>query len=399
LWHLYDATGAANLFNLPLIAYNGELDKQKQAADAMAEALQAEGLALERLVGPNTAHKYEPETKKELARRFDEMMARGRAPWPKKLRFTTWTLRYNSMAWISLEKLQRHWERARVEAEVLDDGTIRLGTTNVGGFALDLSQSPFRRRGQARLILDGRVLEVRAPDAESPWVVRCTRETSGWSTQGSLSGAYKRPGLQGPIDDAFMDSFILVRPTGQPMNDKVGAWIADELAHATREWRAQFRGQSPVKIDREITDADIAANNLCSGGPAQQPSPRPNHGQTSPALDRDRSSPCRKKIRCRTLRPGPDFPNPLNPQRYVVLNTGFTFCESGNASNALQTPKLPDYAVVDIECRPARLTKHRSRGFLRRGVEVSATFARSQLLESITRLSLFLAPPWGISSS
>ena len=25
----------------------------------------------------------------------------------------------------------------------------------------------------------------------------------------------KKPGLQGPIDDAFMDSFIMVRPTGQ----------------------------------------------------------------------------------------------------------------------------------------------------------------------------------------
>ena len=40
LFHLYDATDyAANLFNVPTIAYSGELDKQKQAADIMEKAL------------------------------------------------------------------------------------------------------------------------------------------------------------------------------------------------------------------------------------------------------------------------------------------------------------------------------------------------------------------------
>jgi len=42
------------------------------------------------------------------------------------------------------------------------------------------------------------------------------------------------------------------------------------------------------------------------------------------------------------------YPNPLNPKRYVVINGGFTFAEFGSASNAQQTPKLPDWAIVDI---------------------------------------------------
>jgi hypothetical protein len=47
------------------------------------------------------------------------------------------------------------------------------------------------------------------------------------------------------------------------------------------------------------------------------------------------------------------FPNPLNPRRYVVLNSGFTFsraCASG--TNSLQTPKLPDWAIVDTTVLP-----------------------------------------------
>jgi hypothetical protein len=41
------------------------------------------------------------------------------------------------------------------------------------------------------------------------------------------------------------------------------------------------------------------------------------------------------------------YPNPLNPDRYVVLNSGFTFREYDLLSNARQTPKLPDWAIVD----------------------------------------------------
>lgn len=42
------------------------------------------------------------------------------------------------------------------------------------------------------------------------------------------------------------------------------------------------------------------------------------------------------------------YPNPLNPKRYVVLNSGFTFRELDYLNNARQTPKLPDYAVIDV---------------------------------------------------
>jgi hypothetical protein len=42
------------------------------------------------------------------------------------------------------------------------------------------------------------------------------------------------------------------------------------------------------------------------------------------------------------------FPNPLNPRKYVVLNSGVTFREFSNTSNALQVANLPDFAAVDI---------------------------------------------------
>ena len=113
LWHMYDCTDyARNLFNLPTVAYSGEKDTQKQAADIMALAMEKEGLKLIHLIGPKTGHGYHPETKKELNRRIDEIVARGRNPVPATISFTTYTLRYNHCFWLTLEGLEKHWERA-----------------------------------------------------------------------------------------------------------------------------------------------------------------------------------------------------------------------------------------------------------------------------------------------
>jgi hypothetical protein len=46
------------------------------------------------------------------------------------------------------------------------------------------------------------------------------------------------------------------------------------------------------------------------------------------------------------------YPNPDNAPRYMVLNSGPTFREAHDRSNSLQTPKLPDWAVIDLSQPP-----------------------------------------------
>ena len=46
------------------------------------------------------------------------------------------------------------------------------------------------------------------------------------------------------------------------------------------------------------------------------------------------------------------YPNPLNPEKYVVLNSGFTYREYDYLNNARQVPKLPDWAIVDVRVPP-----------------------------------------------
>jgi dienelactone hydrolase len=353
LWHLYDATDyAANFAHCPVIAYSGELDKQKQAADTMARAFKAEGLELTHLIGPGVEHKYEPATKRELARRFDALLANSADAWPGCVHLTTWTLRYNRNKWVTVDALERHWKRADADARI-DGGRLHVTTTNVAQLTLAipplLAGSPDLLR-TVEIDVDGQTLVLRPPETE-PWTATLSKNGSKWSAdrRASIPALSKRHGLQGPIDDAFMDSFIMVRPTGQPMNRTLGRWTAAELARATNEWRAQFRGDARVKNDVEISDANIAAHHLVLWG-----DPKSNRLLARIAArlplrwDEEQFSFGKKQFSSDECVPVLIFPNPLNPSRYVVINSGFTFWREGAASNARQTPKLPDFAALEM---------------------------------------------------
>ena len=354
LWHLYDATDyAPNLHNTSVVAYSGELDKQKAAADAMAAAMKSEGLELVHLIGPQTEHKYEPETRKALARRVDELVAQGRNPLPSKVRFTTWTLRYNQMSWVSVEGLEKHWERARCEAVILNPHEVMIRAENITALTLSMPARlcPLDTGLRPEVQVNGQKLEAPRAGADGSWKVRLSQGGQRWSVVHSFEDGLlrKRHGLQGPIDDAFMDSFIMVAPTGRPQHDEIGRWTTNEMVKAIADWRNQFRGDARVKRDDVITEADIAANNLVLWGDPQSNKLLAKMTDKLPiSWDAEAVRVGKKSFASNAHLPALIYPNPLNPTRYVVLNSGFTFAHPRSSSNADQTPKLPDYAVVDI---------------------------------------------------
>jgi hypothetical protein len=155
--------------------------------------------------------------------------------------------------------------------------------------------------------------------------------------------------LQGPIDDAFMDRLLIVRPTGTPLNEKVGKWVDAEMKHAVEHWRRQFRGDAPVKDDTDVSAADIAECNLVLWG---DPSSNAVFKKIATDLPIGWDA---SHVRVVELFdaghhvPVFIYPNPLNPRKYVVVNSGFTFREYDYLNNARQVPKLPDWAIIDID--------------------------------------------------
>ena len=343
LWRLYDATlYAGNLFNLPTVAYSGEIDKQKQAADIMAEYMVAEGLTLKHLIGPQTAHKYHPETKVEVTALLEQNLATGRPALPPEIRFTTYTLRYAESAWVRVEGLGRHWERADVRARLSDDhATVTAETKNVTALTfVDISPTT--------IVLDSQRLATGGNTSLS-----FVRRDDQWRSATPDATLRKRPGLTGPVNDAFMDAFLFVRPSGKPLNAELGAWVEGELTAARRLWREVYRGDVPVKADRTVAASDIANCNLILWGDPSSNSVLAKIIRQLPVKWDAKALVFRGRSYTATHHaPILVFPNPLNPRRYVVLNSGLDFRAEGSASNALQTPKLPDFAIVDLREPP-----------------------------------------------
>ena len=357
LWHMYDAIDyAVNLFNVPTVAYNGDIDGQKQAADAMERAMAEEGIRLTRVVGPQTGHRYHPDSKIEIERMLDAIAERGRDPYPRKVRFTTWTLAYNRMNWVTVDALGRHWERARLDAEIAGEASVNVTTSNVAAFTLEMGPGgcPLDMTRKPVVTVDGQKVTAPGPGSDRSWAAHFRKSGAQWSIADTTNaatdatGLHKRHGLQGPVDDAFLDSFIFVTPTGAPVAPGVAGWVASEQKRAIVEWRRQFRGEAQVREDKDITDAEIAASNLVLWG---------DPGSNKVLARIADKLPVRwtaegvvmgtNRYAADTHAPILIYPNPLNPKKYVVLNSGFTFREFDYLNNARQTPKLPDYAVVD----------------------------------------------------
>jgi acetyl esterase/lipase len=357
LWHLYDCNEvAANLLQCPTVAYSGEIDNQKQAADVMAEALKAEGVELMHVIGPKTPHRYHPDAKREVEARLDSLAERGRERFPRSVALATYTLKYNRMNWVTIDALAEHWEKADVRARISGRSALDLRTQNVTAITLDFpaGYSPFDETTPVNLVIDGDRLDAPRTASDRSWRVRIHHESDGWKLGAAPENSLqKRHDLQGPIDDAFMDAFLFVRPTGESSNKAVAAWVKSEQDRAVVRWRRQFRGEARVKDDKDLTDADIATANLVLWGDPQSNSVLKRIADKLPIgwnADRiaagDRSFPSGNHALIAV------YPNPLNPRRYVVLNSGFTFREYDDLNNARQVPKLPDWAIVDVRTKP-----------------------------------------------
>lgn len=355
LWGLYDTTiCAGNLRHVPILAYSGENDRQKQAADMIAGYMEEEGLDLPHIIGPGTGHAYHPGSKIEIENWLTPIVEKGQEKLPRRIRFTTFTLRYNRCYWIRIEGLEQHWERAQVNANIVEDQAVSIATRNITALTLDMQCDlcPFQAGSQPEVNIDGTVLSPSAIASDGTWTASFEKTIEGWApfdTPDSTS-LRKRHGLQGPIDDFTFDSFLMVTPTGDPMcNGAVAGWIADQQADAAYQWEMFFRGRPRVKPDTDVTEDDIRDHHLLLWG---DPSSNAIYKKIADRLPIawDAESITSGASTYTTDRHIPVFvyPNPLNPSRYVVINSGFTFSAYTADSNACQTPKLPDWAIRDI---------------------------------------------------
>lgn len=361
LWRLYDVPNyTRNLFNLPVVAYSGEVDKQIQAARVMERAFLEHGRKLPHLIGPGMGHKYHPDSLKQLMAKMGEAEKQGLNRRPKRVTLQTRTLRYNRMFWVAATGLKEHWQDTRIDAELAGDPAagdhrITLTTANVTSLRLD----PWTSMAETKITIDGQTLTVPAGDKDVPYVD--LRRDDAWrivERAGPTQELAKRPQLQGPIDDVFLAPFLVVTPTGKSKHARVQQWIDFELPHFQERWLALFRGRLRTKKDVEVTAEDLKRYHLVVWGDADS-NQLLRRALSSPEIQlpihwtADSVEVGARRFAADRHVPALIYPNPLNPQKYLVLNSGPTFREGHDRTNSLQNPKLPDWAVIDLSQPPS----------------------------------------------
>ena len=360
LWNLYDCPPVVrNLTNLPTIAYSGGMDRQKEAADIMTTAAIEAGFTIPYVIHPESAHAIHADAKKEIESTMNKLAEQGRNLFPRNVSWSTFSLKNSGAYWVRLTGLDQHWTKATIEAS-FDDKllTLNIKTNNVRCFEINAPFSIFDSKEnlkshQVTVNIDGSRIGKYPVDQDGSFRVAFERSQLQWTTS-SLQSAnvsqtlQKRPGLQGPIDDALLERFLIVRPTGKSKNAMIDAWVERELKHAVEHWRYQFRGDARIKSDVEITEADLQESNvICFGTPASNRLIGRLIGAMPIQWSDEKLSLGSQTFDATKTAPVLIYPNPLARDRYVVLNSGFTYREYDYLNNARQTPKLPDWAMID----------------------------------------------------
>ena len=347
LFHIYDARDyALNAFDIPTVGYGGEDDPQKQASINIREQLTREGFSFTPdglnwmtkdlralfLIGPKTQHKFHPDSKAVSDKFIDRAVLEGRRD-PDHIRFVTYTTRFNHCFWVNVDGLEHHYERADVDAH-LDGDLLTVKTSNVSRLNLSCPRQP------KTVDIDGQKM---------PYSMALEKTNGKWGGSGSHAGLHaglqKTHALQGPIDDAFMDSFLCVRPTGP--GSPATTYALQKLKQFSDEYAKYLRGDLRVKDDQAVSPDDIANSNLILFGDPVSNSVIARVAAKLPARwTKDGIAMAKQQFSATDHLPVLIYPNPLNPKKYVVINSGHTFhAEEFRGTNALLYPRLGDWAV------------------------------------------------------
>ncbi|MSR29992.1 MAG: hypothetical protein EXR99_00665 [Gemmataceae bacterium] len=353
---IYDAYRyAENASMVPVVAYSGALDKQKKAADLMEKTIRALGIPMEHLIAPGLEHKFPPEWLEKAQKLYSPHIQRGRDSYPSHIRFTTYTLKYSSCHWIQIRGLEQHYTQAKVEANY-SNNSFDIKTSNVQSLAITLP--PGKDSSNLTLQMNGMTPKGKAQSLEGKWMIQKEPKTGEWEwlspdliVNRKEKSPRKSPGLQGPIDDAFASSFLCVVGTGAPWNESIHQTAMNELASFRKDWELFFRGDLPVKTDREVTPEDIAFKNLVLFG---DPGSNALIAQAMKGMPftwgREKVGWHSGEFSSKDHYPVMAFPNPMSPSRYVVLNSGHTFKEADcRGTNALLYPRLGDFALMKVQ--------------------------------------------------
>ncbi|WP_145201364.1 prolyl oligopeptidase family serine peptidase [Thalassoglobus polymorphus] len=352
---IYDAKDyALNLSVVPFITYGGEKDAQLAASLHVQEEAEKLGVPLKLIVGPNMGHKFDDASKATFMEFLAEHNSKGRkrVPGLREFEFVTYTLKYNKCEWLTIHEQSVPYEKTTVTSTLDDDGVLNVETDNVSALSI-------LRTAANRVSVDGSESFDLNLAADANLIdVYLVKDAGGWSVlsyEDSLDfeenpNQKKRHNLQGPIDDAFMEPFVCVQGTGQPWSPELQEYSDWSLSRFQTEFDKWMRAHPLVVKDSAVTEKMIRSKNLILfGDPGSNSLIKTVVEELPLKWEKDSITFQGQTYSTRDHAVALVFPNPLNPRKYLVINSGMTTHEKDfKASNSWLFPKFGDHAVIQF---------------------------------------------------
>jgi pimeloyl-ACP methyl ester carboxylesterase len=308
---------AENGCGLPVMLGCGGDDRLLRVQESLSQAFNATGVKYSAYVMAGVGHAGDTVCAQPQYRQF--LLTHRRDPTPREVTFATASLKSASRAWITIEGLTVHYTKAKIHA-VADPakGTLIVTTDGIERFALTPPES-LVKPDNTTISVDGEKVAGTTLSFE--------RVDGKWrEARGSVPALSKRPGLQGPVADAFTRPFLCVRPTCTPWNETVSAHALAMIEELRAYWRTQQFGELPMKDDIAVTAADRASFDLILFG-----DPGSNRLMAEVLLakspwalplrwEKDSIVLGSKRFAADSHLPVMIYPSPLQAGRYVVLN-------------------------------------------------------------------------------
>ena len=285
---------------------------------------------------------------------FDFFRRHKRHLYPHKVIHQTESLRFNKSYWTRIDQFDRHGQMARLQATVMGGNRVAVLVENISRYTLVFNDE-LVNMAESMIIETNGVQSFAGP---APGEVTLACHNGKWApvAGGERRGnfPYKRPELCGPIIDAFNTPFLLVYGSGGDEHAAKTNW--EEARWAQVWWQIWASGNCRIKADTALSQEDVEQYNLILYGNVESNEIVARINDCLPVRFGRGGV-----VAGRELFEGEDvalqmvYANPLNAERYVLLNGGVSHLGTANihkmgldvASDYFPSSATYDYVVFD----------------------------------------------------
>jgi predicted esterase len=284
---------------------------------------------------------------------YDFFNQHSNDPNPKDVILKANQLKYGSAYWVRIDRLEKSMVLGTIEAKVTGKQKDIVEVTANGLVQFTLSLTPeLVKVAEVSVLVNGESVYAGPPQEITVSAsLDGSGSIAGWSTNDTLPrGLRKTAQIEGAVGHAYQSKFLLVTGTTSKADTPRNRQEAEQFA---ADWELRNHANISPVDDTSITDDDIAASNLILFGTADSNSIIEAINDLLPIrIWRNRIVAGANEYVGENYGLYMISPNPLNPERYVVISHGAIpgWC---HPTDILVLALLwPDYVLFDRNIVP-----------------------------------------------